>query len=226
MTRGVSFVSLAHAAGYLIKVSAIGLTPPGSPLSSDMALFVADCVPVVARPRGFMVISRSLLRITLLPAAVRKRAATRLGLRASPGNLRSLVRSLQDEDASVREASLESLVKLGSSSVPELVREVMTDSSSARATMAAALGRFGSMSSTVVPTLEQLLRDPSSAVRATAAGALALIGPLAASAVAGLVRVAQDNEVEPVAAAVKALGRIGAAARSSLPASRRLAAQA
>lgn len=73
-----------------------------------------------------MVISRSLLRITLLPAAVRKLAATRLGLRASPGNLRSLVRSLQDEDASVREASLESLVKLGPSSVPVLIRGVMT----------------------------------------------------------------------------------------------------
>ena len=32
LTEAFPFVSLAYASGYLVKVSAIGLTPPGSPV--------------------------------------------------------------------------------------------------------------------------------------------------------------------------------------------------
>ena len=153
----------------------------------------------------------------MLPTSVRTGAAQRLGRRASPGNLRSLLRSLNDEDEAVRAASLESLVAIGSPSVPTLILGLMTDSSVVRARVAMAVGRFGSMSASVVPALEPLLRDASASVRTATASSLGEMGPAAASAVAGLARVTQGNEVEPTAAALKALGRIGPAARSSLP---------
>lgn len=57
----------------------------------------------------------------MLPMSVRTGAAQRLGRQASPGNLCSLLRSLNDEDKAVRAASLESLVAIGSPSVPVLI---------------------------------------------------------------------------------------------------------
>src|SRR5262245_60175945 len=111
-------------------------------------------------------IQRLLLRITLLPPAVRARIARGLGHRASPANLAALVRTLGDDDAGVREACVESLVALGSDSTRVLIAELVSSSSMMRMRAAAALGEVGALPDAFVPALVPLLRDPSMSVRA------------------------------------------------------------
>ena len=110
-------------------------------------------------------ISRTILRMTLLPVGLRSRMARRLRGRSSAANLGALVRSLGDESEVIRSVSLESLVFSEAAGAKALIARAGDESSRMRSRIAGGLGRF-SRSTPAIRTLTKLVQDPSAPVRA------------------------------------------------------------
>ena len=161
-------------------------------------------------------ISRTILRMTMLPVGLRSRMARRLRGRISAANLGALVRSLGDESEVIRSVSLESLVFSEAAGAKALIARAGDESSRMRSRIAGGLGRF-SRSTPAIRTLTKLLQDPSAPVRAAAASSLGEIGTAAASAIDFLKKQAKGNDLHAAVAAVTALGRIDVGGASSLP---------
>ncbi len=84
----------------------------------------------------------------------------------------SLIRRLEDPNVHVRLAAIDALAVAGAEIIPEMLRQLKSQSSLRRFAGARVLGEMGSKADVAVPELRKLLHDTDSIVRKEAAAAL------------------------------------------------------
>ncbi|MCA9151483.1 MAG: HEAT repeat domain-containing protein [Planctomycetales bacterium] len=95
---------------------------------------------------------------------------------------------------SLAETAADALGRIGTASVPELVRGLQHPNARVRRDVSRVLARIGPDAVIAVPELRQLLQDEDDEVRQAAARALGQIGPGAQSAVPDLIRLLESDQ--------------------------------
>ena len=104
------------------------------------------------------------------------------------------------------------LGRIGRTAVPGLIRTLQDEQSSVRTSAAIALGMMGAQAEQAIPQLVKLLNDPDREVRQASVLSLGAIGPLTKELVPALVRMMRDEDIFIRSMASAALQRIDPAA--------------
>jgi HEAT repeat protein len=135
----------------------------------------------------------------------------------------TLVSSLAYRYYPSQHKTVQSLVILGGSALPELIKGLSNDNTDVRYYCAVALGRIGPDACEAGPALILVLDDPVSKVRAAARHALDEIGvpfkysPSSSQRIYDLIDGLGDSNAVVRAASAEALGNLGSEAEAALP---------
>lgn len=162
-------------------------------------------------------LARLLLKMALLPRAVRIYAVGRLVDSRRPSDVELLLLQLESSEQSVRNAARRSLQSIGPVAVSHLIPHLSAADLRVRIAVAVVLGGYGREAAEAVPALVDRLADEDARVRLAAAKAVGAIGPAAPDAAAALVRLLTDPNGTIQAAAARALGPLGSTAQETIP---------
>ena len=141
---------------------------------------------------------------------------------ATNDDVPTLVRALEDREATRRIWAAQKLATMGPEAkpaVPRLVKVLKDKDDNVRRNVAEALAQMGSVSREYLPEVTEALKDPNSDVRVAVLATIRNMGPEADKAVPALVRLLkEDKETQVRQKAALTLGHLGNLAKDAVPA--------